>query len=219
MHFKSYIAKGVEAVDRAYREIITNRNNYTDIYEYLNDMAEELAEAYLQENLASYTELTSWLPGFGESTKAQIFDEDFSLKDMRKAVARAHGFKKWKQVDKKGDRMFDEHFEAAVDAIQSGDFDGLAKLLDEHPDLVNQRSPFGHRATLLHYCATNGVENYHQKLPLNMPQMAALLIEKGSDKSAKSKAYNGKFTAAELAATSGHPVAAGIQKELLEVLS
>ena len=218
MYFKSYIHKGVAAVDRCYREAIESRTQYGDIYEYLEALAELLAEAYLQEDPAAFTEFSNWMPGYATAVKADIFDQNFGLNDMRRVVARSHGFKKWKHVDKKGDREFDETFESAVDAIQTGDIEKLRSMLDEHPDLVNQKSPLGHRARLLHYCATNGVETYHQKLPLNMPAIAALLIERGAAKETTAKCYGGKHTAYEMAATSAHPVAAGIQKELLKVL-
>lgn len=219
MHFKSYVAKGVESVYRCYSEIIESRTTYTDIYEYLNALAEELAEAYLQESSCAHNELTNWMPGFAKTSRADIIGQNFSLKDMRKVIARSHGFKSWKKVDKKGERTFDDNFEAAVDCIQTGNISALESLLGMHPDLVNNRSPFGHRATLLHYCATNGVETYHQKLPLNMPEIARLLIERGADKNKTSKAYSGKFTPAELVGTSGHPTAAGIMNKLLGVLA
>ena len=53
-------------------------------------------------------------------------------------------------------------FEAAVNAIVSGDFAALDKLLRESPELVRARSTRKHRSTLLHYVSANGVEDFRQ---------------------------------------------------------
>ena len=59
-------------------------------------------------------------------------------------------------------------FEAAADAVVSGDITALAKLLSENPALVTERSPREHRSTLLHYVSANGIEDFRQKTPQNI---------------------------------------------------
>jgi hypothetical protein len=77
-------------------------------------------------------------------------------------------------------------FEAAVDAIISGDQATLEKLLHENPTLVRGRSTREHRSTLLHYVSANGVEDFRQKTPKNIVQITKLLLKAGADVNAES---------------------------------
>src|SRR5258708_7198052 len=53
-------------------------------------------------------------------------------------------------------------FEAAVDAIVAGAIAALQQLLRADPNLIHATSTREHGATLLHYVAANGVEEYRQ---------------------------------------------------------
>jgi hypothetical protein len=109
-------------------------------------------------------------------------------------------------------------FEAAVNAIVSGDFAALDKLLRESPELVRARSTRKHRSTLLHYVSANGVEDFRQKTPKNIVEIATLLLKAGADVNAESDAYGGRSTTLGLTATSCHPENAGVQLPLMELL-
>ncbi len=109
-------------------------------------------------------------------------------------------------------------FEAAADAIVSGDSATLERLLREDPDLVRARSTRDHHSTLLHYVSANGVEDFRQKTPKNIVAIAKLLLDAGSDPNAGSNAYAGRATTLELTATSCHPENAGVQIELMTLL-
>lgn len=139
------------------------------------------------------------------------------------ALAREFGFASWPQFARHVEALARADsqvagFEAAVDAIVSGDLPTLEKLLKEQPMLVKARSTREHEATLLHYVSANGVESYRQKTPPNIVQIAALLLRAGADVNAESIAYGGRSTTLGLAATSYHPQAAGVQLELLALL-
>jgi ankyrin repeat protein len=110
------------------------------------------------------------------------------------------------------------NFEAAVDAIVTGDVAGLSKLLHDRPDLVHERSTREHHSTLLHYVSANGVEDFRQKTPDNIVEIANLLIDAGADVNAESDAYGGGCTTLGLVATSVHPEQAGVQIALLQAL-
>jgi ankyrin repeat protein len=108
-------------------------------------------------------------------------------------------------------------FEAAVDAIVTGQLETLRRLLAESPQLIVARSPHAHQATLLHYVAANGVEQERQHTPANIVEITALLLDAGVDIHAVANIYGGSTTF-ELAATSVHPERAGVQSSLLTTL-
>ena len=78
-------------------------------------------------------------------------------------VARDHGFTTWSSVAGESEPTF----ELAVDAVVHGRIDELRAMLTDHADLPVRRSACGHRATLLHYTAANGVEIRRQMVPAN----------------------------------------------------
>src|SRR5688572_19708261 len=109
-------------------------------------------------------------------------------------------------------------FEAAADAIVSGNLKPLEKLLSENPELVRVRSTREHRSTLLHYVSANGVEDFRQKTPKNIIEITKLLLNAGADVNAESDEYGGRSTTLGLTATSWHPENAGVQLPLMDVL-
>jgi ankyrin repeat protein len=108
-------------------------------------------------------------------------------------------------------------FEAAVDAIVSGDIVTLERLLHDDPSLIRARSMRKHRATLLHYAGSNGVEYFRQKCPKNIVAVVKILLQAGAYVDALAQMY-GHDTALGLAATSIHPVLAGVHISLMEAL-
>jgi len=92
----------------------------------------------------------------------------------------------------------------------------LRRPLAAQSDLVTRRSAYGHRATLLHYTAANGVEIRRQIVPANADQIAALLLGAGADIAATLNAYGGSHDTLAMLQSSGHPVAAGTVAARLE---
>jgi ankyrin repeat protein len=138
-------------------------------------------------------------------------------------VARCHGFANWPKFAEHLDALTRANspvsrFELAVDAIVNGDLAALSKLLRENPELVRARSTREHRSTLLHYISANGIEDFRQKTPANIVDIANLLLEAGADVNAESDAYGGRSTTLGLTATSCHPEEAGVQIPLMELL-
>jgi hypothetical protein len=152
---------------------------------------------------------------FGKSpctlTEAQFF------------VARQHGFASWPKFGEHVEALAKassgvSQFEAAADAIVSGNLDLVTTLLRANPELVRGRSMRDHRSALLHYIAANGIEDYRQKTPENIVEIARLLLDAGADVNAESDAYGGGSTPLNLTATSLHPERAGVQNALMELL-
>src|SRR5437867_1632810 len=145
------------------------------------------------------------------------------LADAQFFVARGNGFASWPKFVRHLEGLARANspvskFEAAVDAIASGDSATLEKLLGETPELVRARSTREHRSTLLHYVSANGVEDFRQKTPQNIVQITKLLLEAGADVNAESEAYGGRSTTLGLTATSWHPENAGVQLPLMKLL-
>src|SRR4029078_2759197 len=109
-------------------------------------------------------------------------------------------------------------FESAVDAVVGGDAATLQRLLREHPELATAQSSREHRATLLHSVSGNGGEDFRQKTPKNIVEIARILLDAGADVNAVSDSYGGQDTPLLLTATSVHPAIAGVQIPLLEFL-
>lgn len=145
------------------------------------------------------------------------------LADAQFFIARAHGFASWPKFARhiedvqRGDSPV-SIFENAVDAIVDGDINTLRRLLLDRPDLVHERSTREHRSTLLHYVSANGVEDFRQKTPPNIVDIARLLLDSGADVNAESDAYRGHSTTLGLTATSYHPQKAGVQIALMMLL-
>jgi ankyrin repeat protein len=146
-----------------------------------------------------------------------------STGDARAIIAREHDFESWDQFAtfaamKKDARSLVAQFEAAVDAIILGDTATLEQLLRANPSLVSARSTRRHHSTLLHYVGANGVEGFRQRTPNNIVKVAAVLLDAGADVNATADIYGGGSDTLGLAATSIHPVTAGVQEELMVFL-
>lgn len=147
----------------------------------------------------------------GKLTEAQYF------------IARAHGFASWPKFARHVEDLQhagspDAKFEQAADAIVSGDIATLRRLLDDSPELIRQRSSRDHRSTLLHYVSANGIEDFRQRTPPNIVEIARLLLDAGAEVNAESEAYGGHSMTLGLTATSVRPEAAGVQIALMELL-
>jgi ankyrin repeat protein len=137
-------------------------------------------------------------------------------------LARAHGFESWPKLARHIEATIRanspvNHFEQAADAIITGDKTMLAHLLKKFPDLVRAHSTRRHQATLLHYTAANGIEDYRQKTPKNIVEITKLLLDAGAEVNAIADLYGGSTTVS-LMATSIHPERAGVQNALLQLL-
>lgn len=155
----------------------------------------------------------------------------FGVEDAQNAVARAYDFADWHALDTFAAaierRDCDVYpFECAVDAVVDGDLEKLGELLRRHPDLTGARStrvthfdPPVHRATLLHYVAANGTENYRQRSPQNAVEIASALLDAGADVNSLASLYGGQCTTLSLLVSSCHPAAAGVQVPLVHLLA
>lgn len=145
--------------------------------------------------------------------------------EIRDALARWYDFLDWPSLEAHVTDPTVANFEAAVDAVVSGDTPTLKSLLTAEPHLIRARStrvthfdPQVHRATLLHYIAANGVEGHRQRTPTNAVEIARTLLEAGADANDLADFYGGPTTTLPLLVSSCHPAAAGLQVPLIHVL-
>lgn len=147
----------------------------------------------------------------------------FTLADAQFLIAQAHGFDRWAAFAHHVEsvaRAGHTGFEAAADAVVDGDLATLTALVGREPGLVRARSTRVHRATLLHYVAANGVEDFRQKTPPNAVEIARFLLESGAEVDALAETYGGGTaqTTMNLLVSSAHPADRGLQSLLVEVL-
>ena len=121
-------------------------------------------------------------------------------------------------MEARGENPPDPAFELAIDTLLNGDVEKLRGRLSRDPSLVHRRSAYGHRSTLLHYVGSNGVETYRQKVPLNLAEIARLLLEVGADVNGTADMYGGGTTTLGLLVTSDHPAKAGVTDDVRKVL-
>ena len=145
------------------------------------------------------------------------------LSDAQFVIASSHGFETWAKFVKHIKSLSNKtstvaRFEAAADAIVTGDLKTLSQLLRKDPKLAQVRSTREHNATLLHYVSANGVEGYRQKTPKNAVKIAQALLDAGAEVDAEADVYGGGATTLGLVGTSVHPFRAGVQNPLMQVL-
>jgi ankyrin repeat protein len=172
-------------------------------------------------------EAIKWRPKF--ISNEEIRDTPLSLDDARLVVARSYDFPDWPSLVAYVDAVSQDgpyfEFEAAVEAVVNGDRAALEAALRRHPDLIRARSarvrdaePPVHRATLLHYVAANGVEDYRQKTPSNAVDIARMLLDAGAEPDALADMYGVECTTMSMLVSSSHPRQAGLQVPLVELL-
>ena len=143
-----------------------------------------------------------------------------SLTDAQYVLARLHGFDSWPRFTKHVNAVRqpsteDAQFEAAADAVVSGDLVTLREVLRTTPALIRARSSRRYGSTLLHYASANGIEAFRQRTPANALDVARMLIDAGAEVDARD---HGNGTSLGLVATSAHAIRAGVQLSLMELL-
>jgi Ankyrin repeats (many copies) len=157
--------------------------------------------------------------------RVEAAGDRFTLAEAQFVIARAHSFETWRDFADHVERLSRKDggadpFESGADAVVTGDLPTLESLLHGKPDLVRARSARRHRATLLHYMAANGVEDFRQLTPPNAVAIATCLLEAGAEVDALANTYGGGTaqTTLNLLVSSVHPADAGLQPALVETL-
>src|SRR5258708_5209853 len=164
-----------------------------------------------------------WLhPRFRGQSATDVRAATLDATDAQLVVAHEYGFDSWADLAEFTDAVRRdgpvERFEAAVEAVVSGDIAALRSMLRENPELVHARSTRRHHATLLHYVGANGVEGGRQKTPANAVEVAKILLDAGAEVDALADMYDNQCTTMSMLLSSCHPAKAGLQAAPAETL-
>lgn len=188
-------------------------------------LAKELLKAVKRLDGSSAARFTWNHPRFRGKTAQDVIREGVSLTEAQHVIARESGFESWPKL-KNYVRLLEADpdgpvaaFEDAVRATIRGDSERLRALLKANPEVATMRSTRGHHCVLLHYVAANGVENEHQTVPPNAPEIARILFDAGADAvvDATTEIYGGGPGSTPLVAlvSSTHPHQTGVHAELV----
>ncbi len=209
-----FVSDAVRAVQALHADIITHPAFHTlTVREQIDRQAQRLVDADRRGNHADAIEIQL------SNALRKPARRPLTLATAREAMAREYGFANWNSAVADGGQMPDVVFEAAVDAVVGGDLDLLTRLLVGDPSLATARSSYGHRATLLHYVAANGVEIVRQTVPANADRITERLLEAGADPTATMPVYDGSYPTLSLLLSSSHPANAGVVSAVVELLN
>lgn len=212
-----YIPKAVAQIRDFYGELLYNQAIYPSVASHLEALALRMWEGVRTGSEPVFREISSYHRDHLGRSPEVLAGLGLTETDCRQTIANEYGFATWSDVGEMA-RPYDMSYENTVDALLAGKADLVAESVSMKPALLNQCSGYGHKATLLHYAVSNGVEIWRQQVPLNLPDMVLFLLEKGVDPNAKMIVYGGAYTAAELLLSSLHPRNAGVFSELRNLL-
>ncbi len=213
-----YKAEIVKQIHNFYGDLLIRRNEFLTIKNHLKALAEKHREGVKSKIPCTFVELNNYHPSYIGKAVDQLLDFEIPKEASYECVAYEHGFASWSDLNHKTDCPYNRQFEVGLDYLLNGNLDSLSDHLDLNSDIINQTSLFGHKAMLLHYTASNGVEFWRQQVPLNLPKVIELLIEKGADLKAKMKVYGGEYDTLSLLTSSAHPYKARVGKAAEQVL-
>jgi len=214
-----FVSGDVRSVRALHAGALDDLSRTTEMLEMLDRLAASLQDGHRAAHPGASVVIKNWFPPLVGAADHDINTSAFSRQDAQLAVAREHGFSDWHEIEVQVQRPDRTVFEQGVEATISGDLPALRRLVHTHPHLPTATSPYGHRATLLHYLAANGVETYRQQIPLNAVDVVSFLFEAGADPDATMSVYGGDYTALALVSTSGHTRDAGVVDGLVKALT
>lgn len=188
--------------------------------EFDKKQAKALLKALRAGDDSAFTRLRTHHPRFRNASLNDLPKTRLTLADAQLVIARENGAPSWSAYLREVRTLMTDIslFDQAIDAVIHGNAATLKTLLQNHPELVNARSPNGRgKATLLHYVAANGVDDEFQKTPPNAVEIAEMLFSHGGNPNISADFYGGGGGATPLVAlvSSAHPHHAGVQKDLV----
>jgi hypothetical protein len=213
-----HVSPEVAAVCDLYEGLVGPDAAQRTAADQLHLLADRLAYGHRRRRRGAFVEIGNWHPELTGHPENEIWSARLGDRDYLDTVSRGHGYHDWETVSAAEPSRPTPRFERCVDDILAGDVEAVTGSLRAYPDLVTMRSHWGHRATLLHYLAANGIEIYRQRVPARAPDLARLLLEHGADAAAKANMYGGERATLGMLLSSSHPAHADVTAELADVL-
>jgi hypothetical protein len=198
-------------------DILERRLSYSSVFQELQNYVINLQNHYMVGNPAVTVEISNHFPPLIASAPKEIFYVEMERHDFELTIARAYGFDTWEHVKALSTTKHDPAFEMAVDILLSGRIDLLGDYLRQYPYLIHQRSAYGHRAGLLHYLGSNGVEIWRQIVPDNVEDILRFLVAQGADPDMTANLY-GASNLLALLTSSDYAWKAGVAKPTIQRL-
>lgn len=214
---KIYQSEAVVTVQQLHYAIIEQRLTYPSVFIELENYMLNLQRHYEVGNPAVVVEVANHHPELIASPPKEVFHVEMELEDFQLTIAKAYGFEDWKAVRALKNTKHNPAFEMAIDILLTGRIDVLAAHLKQYPEVINQRSAYGHQAGLIHYLGSNGVEIWRQIVPNNLEELLCFLVEKGADPDMTAHLY-GENNLLALLTSSDHAWKAGVAKKAITAL-
>jgi hypothetical protein len=210
---KIYRPKIVQEIRNYYGEAIRH-TAFPQIQEHLTVLANMLYDGILSGNDYLLAEISNYHPlQLGEPI-AELKKANLDLTDCHWTIACEYGYKSWEDVLDLRKTEYNRPFEEAIDQLLDGNINELKNIIQSHPNVLTTSSQHGHKATLLHYTASNGVELWRQQVPMNLPEITTYLLSMGVSKWKLMNVYGSQYDTMTLLKSSLHPYKAGIGKEM-----
>lgn len=209
-----YRSEQVSQSQALFYDILQSRTDHYLVSELLHPLGIKLLEAYEKRFPIAATLISNHHPNYLGQSIDTILAAPITQADIFLSIAREYGFKSWETV-KGSSQVMNHDFERALDLLLGGQLEALQHFLAQHPYLIRTHSHFGHKAGLIHYIGTNGIELHRQQIPENLVEVATFLLTKGADPSMPNCIYGGTSHVASLIETSTHSWDSGLGDSLL----
>jgi len=201
----------IPSVVRDIRECLGNTLNYKEcrnIKEYVERIGDAVWRAVENNDQRTHHFINNYHPSFLSWSWADIVNANFT---RDQALDSSAFYFSYAGLDDVPNEPINGTFESAIDLLLSGDLPRFQALIDEEPNLLNERSQYGHGALMWHYLASNGVEMHRQVVPHNLSEMISWFIDRDIDiVHTTMQIYGGHHTMIDLLTTSAHPKDAGL---------
>ncbi len=213
-----YVGNVVKDLIAFYKPLLDIKFTYDSIYEQINAFGHHAFMRFHSGDHRSIVEFNNYNPKYIGKFYEEIIQSNPSLEDFLETAASCFGFKSLQDAKIQGSKPIDISFETAVDLLLAGNIEELENTIDQDPNLLIRNSLYGHRAGLIHSIGSNGVEFWRQVVPKNIVEILSLLLSRNADPNLWNNIYGRPSTLSGLIASSAHPHAAGVRKDLLELL-
>lgn len=213
-----HIGNVIEDLIDFYKPILDVKLDFETIYDQILAFGEHAHEQFQAGDHRSMFEFNNYNPKYiGKSTEDNIKSNP-TKQDFLETAANCFSFKSLAEAETKGHVAIDVPFEKSIDTMLAGNIENLKELIGENPDLLSQNSQYAHKAGLIHYLGSNGVEAWRQVVPMNIVDILKLLIEKGAKPNMWNNIYGSPSTLKGLVETSAHPYQAGLTQDIIKLL-